>query len=186
MSIDCRLVTLAAALALSACASVTDSEPTAPASSNASATTAHAQLIGPNGEVRGRAVLIDGSSGVRIDAKLQNVAPGTYAIHVHEFGRCNAPKFDSAGSHWNPTGHEHGTSNPRGAHKGDLPNVTVGADGTGALDSVIAGVQLLGGSTPVLDADGAAIVLHAGPDDYRTNPSGNSGARIACGVVERG
>ena len=142
MSVDRRMAALALVLALPACTGAADSEPATPASSSApvsaSAPAAYAQLAGPNGEMRGRAVLTDSSDGVRIEAKLQNVAPGTYAIHVHEFGRCDAPKFESAGSHWNPTGHEHGTNNPRGAHKGDLPNVTVGADGSGVdelLDS---------------------------------------------------
>jgi Cu-Zn family superoxide dismutase len=99
---------------------------------------------------------------------------------VHAVGRCDPPGFESAGPHWNPTGREHGSQNPRGQHLGDLPNLLVGADGEGSFDLGIAGADL----RAMLDTDGAALVIHAGADDYRTDPSGNSGARIACGVFE--
>ncbi|MBV8971708.1 MAG: superoxide dismutase family protein, partial [Sphingomonadaceae bacterium] len=93
------------------------------------------------------------------------------------------PKFASSGGHFNPTGKMHGRDNPMGPHLGDLPNVVVGKDGKGAVDVTVAGLTLTGGTTPLLDADGAAVVLHAGPDDYKTDPSGNSGDRIACGTL---
>lgn len=117
---------------------------------------------------------------VRIDAA--GLAPGSYGAHIHAVGRCDPPGFDSAGPHWNPTDREHGTQNPRGAHLGDLPNLLVGADGGGSFEVTVSGT-LGGGPRALLDADGAAMVIHAAPDDYRTDPSGNSGARIACGVL---
>jgi Cu-Zn family superoxide dismutase len=117
---------------------------------------------------------------VRIEAA--GLRPGTYGAHVHAVGRCDPPDFASAGPHWNPTGQQHGSQNPQGAHKGDLPNLMVGADGRGSVELVIPGVSLRGSRAPMLDADGAALVVHERADDYRTDPTGNSGGRIACGV----
>jgi Cu-Zn family superoxide dismutase len=108
---------------------------------------------------------------------------GTYAAHVHTTGACNPPDFTSAGPHWNPTGAQHGKDNPAGMHKGDLPNLIVGANGRGSLEFVIAATTLTGGPDALLDADGAALVVHAQADDYRSDPAGNAGARIACGVL---
>ena len=112
-----------------------------------------------------------------------DMAPGTYAAHIHTTGRCDAPTFETAGGHWNPTGRQHGSENPQGQHLGDLPNLTIGADRRGQIEYRVANASLQGGTNPVMDADGAAVVIHAGPDDYRTDPSGNSGDRIACGVL---
>ena len=95
-------------------------------------------------------------------------------------GRCDAPAFESAGEHLNPAGAQHGLDNPAGPHMGDLPNLTVGTDSTGHL---VASATLADSS--VFDADGSALVVHADPDDQRTDPSGNSGGRIACGVLSR-
>lgn len=120
--------------------------------------------------------------GLRVRIEAAGLAPGTYGIHVHAVGRCDPPGFDSAGPHWNPTGREHGSQNPQGPHFGDLPNLQVGTDGAGSLEFTIPGAGLTGDSGALLDGDGAALLVHAGPDDYRTDPSGNSGARIACGV----
>ncbi|MGL4543845.1 MAG: superoxide dismutase family protein [Polymorphobacter sp.] len=141
------------------------------------------QLLGPNGELHGTATLSQTGSATRIQAVVSGLAPGSYAIHLHAVGKCEAPGFTTAGPHFNPTTHQHGTANPAGPHLGDLPNVAVGADGTGRIDALIAALQIRGGAVPLIDADGAAIVVHAGPDDYKTDPSGNSGARIACGAL---
>ena len=103
---------------------------------------------------------------------------GVHGVHIHTTGKCDAPDFTTAGGHWNPTGKMHGSENPMGPHEGDLPNLTVGADGSGNLTFTVAGASL----ATMLDADGAAFVVHAGSDDYKTDPSGNSGGRIACGV----
>ena len=144
------------------------------------------QLFGPSGELRGTASLEARPQGLRIAAQVEGLAPGTYAIHYHRFGVCTPPTFDSAGPHFNPTTRQHGRDNPLGPHLGDLPNIVVGADGRGAVSHTVDGLMLTGGATPLLDAYGAAVVLHAGADDYRTDPSGNSGARIACGAVAAG
>lgn len=119
---------------------------------------------------------------IRLQVTAMNMAPGAYGAHVHTSGRCDAPGFESAGGHWNPTNHQHGKDNPRGMHKGDLPNLMIGADGRGTMEVTIPHSSLAGPDNRMLDADGAALVIHAAPDDYRTDPSGNSGARIACGV----
>ena len=119
---------------------------------------------------------------IRISIEALAMPRGTYGVHIHAAGRCDAPDFSSAGPHWNPSGRQHGKDNPAGMHKGDLPNLFVGTDGRGSLEINLPGSRLSGGSMPMLDADGAAIVIHEQADDYRTDPSGNSGARIACGV----
>lgn len=140
---------------------------------------ASASLRDPGGRTVGRVTVSEmhGALHVRIDAS--GMAPGRYGAHLHMTGRCEGPAFESAGGHWNPAGREHGTLNPRGHHAGDLPNLEIGANRRGRIDFHIPSATLRG----VLDADGAAVVIHAGPDDYRTDPSGNSGARIACGVL---
>lgn len=118
--------------------------------------------------------------GMRVEAT--GMPPGVYGVHVHSAGRCDAPDFATAGPHWNPTGQQHGKNNPQGMHKGDLPNLMVGTDGRGSLEIVVPTASVSQGATPLLDADGSAIVIHERADDYRTDPSGNSGTRIACGV----
>lgn len=123
----------------------------------------------------------DGGVRVRVDARA--MPPGTYAAHVHQVGVCEGPAFTSAGEHWNPSGRQHGRDNPAGAHLGDLPNLTVGADGSGTSEYLIPGARLADGATALRDADGSALLIHANADDYRTDPSGNSGGRIACGVL---
>jgi Cu-Zn family superoxide dismutase len=135
------------------------------------------------GATRAVATLRERSGGVLVRIDAWQTAAGAYGAHVHTTGRCDAPDFTSAGPHWNPTGRQHGRENPQGAHLGDLPNLVVGADGRGRVEFLIAGATVTGGAQAMRDADGAAIVVHAAADDNRTDPSGNSGARIACGVV---
>lgn len=120
-----------------------------------------------------------------VTISVTDMAPGTYAAHLHTTGRCDAPTFETAGGHWNPTGRQHGSQNPQGQHLGDLPNVTIGDGRQGQIEFRVPNASIEGGDNPLLDADGAAVVIHAGPDDYRTDPSGNSGDRIACGVIQR-
>ena len=121
---------------------------------------------------------------VRIAIDASGMAPGAYAAHVHTTGQCTPPDFTSAGSHWNPTDQKHGKDNPQGMHKGDLPNLLIGADGRGTLEYMIPAASLAAGAAPLLDADGAAVVIHAKPDEYRSDPAGNAGARVACGVLQ--
>ena len=144
-----------------------------------SVSAAKVQLKDANGQAVGEASVRQGTGGVRVSLRVTGFSPGTHGVHVHTVGKCEAPGFTSAGAHWNPTGRQHGKDNPAGMHKGDLPNIIAGGDGRGALDFVIDGASL----TELLDADGSAIAIHATADDYKTDPSGSSGARIACGVL---
>lgn len=113
---------------------------------------------------------------------VQGLPPGEHGVHVHMMGQCEGPAFESAGGHWNPTNAQHGLENPQGPHAGDMPNLTVDAGGSGMLEHRLQGATFDG----LLDADGSAFVIHAAADDQRTDPSGNSGDRIACGVFNAG
>lgn len=115
------------------------------------------------------------AGGTYVRVALEGMAPGEHGIHLHAVGRCDGPAFQSAGAHWNPAARQHGHLNPQGAHAGDLPNIIVSANGRGAANFLVRGEPA--------DADGTSLVVHAGPDDYRTDPSGNSGDRIACAVI---
>lgn len=148
--------------------------------------TAHAVLRDGEGAEVGRAALHETAHGVLLHVRLEKAASGTHAFHIHERGRCEPPSFTSAGGHFNPTGREHGIASAGGPHAGDLPNVFVPPSGQLQFEFVANGVTLADGDGSLFDADGSALVLHAGPDDYETDPSGNAGDRIACGVVERG
>ncbi len=139
---------------------------------------ATAMLRTATGTDAGRATVSEVAGGLRVTLDVRNMPAGTHGAHIHTIGRCDAPDFASAGGHWNPTGAKHGSMNPQGPHEGDLPNLIVGNDGRGTLGLTVPGATMAG----LLDADGAAIVVHAGPDDLMTDPSGNSGGRIACGV----
>lgn len=144
--------------------------------------TATADIRDGMGRSVGTATADQVGDSIRISIRGSALPQGAHGAHVHAIGSCVAPAFTSAGDHWNPTGQEHGKDNPAGMHMGDLPNLFVGAEGSGTLEYTIPNAWVAGGSMPLIDADGAAIVIHASADDYRTNPSGNSGARIACGV----
>jgi Cu-Zn family superoxide dismutase len=143
----------------------------------------HAQLSDANGRDVGEARFSQAADGIHVHVRLAGLSAGAHGAHVHAVGRCEAPAFASAGGHWNPTEHQHGSLNPQGQHMGDMPNLTIDAQGNGTLDYVIAGGTIHGGEHPLMDADGAALVIHAGPDDYRSDPAGNSGGRVACGVI---
>lgn len=144
---------------------------------------ASAQLLDARGADRGRADFYRDSDGLRIELVARGFAPGTYGMHVHAVGRCDAPDFASAGPHWNPTGAQHGRDNPMGAHHGDLPNLVIDDGAIGRATLKLVGTRLSGDGA-LLDADGAAFVIHAQADDLKTDPSGNSGARVACGVIQ--
>ncbi|HEU0311404.1 MAG TPA: superoxide dismutase family protein [Sphingomicrobium sp.] len=114
--------------------------------------------------------------GTYLRIAVEGLSPGDHGLHLHAVGRCDGPDFKNAGGHWNPEGRQHGHLNPAGQHKGDLPNLTVSASGRGAINFLVSG-------QPLNDADGTSLVIHAQADDYRTDPSGNSGDRIACAVL---
>ena len=121
--------------------------------------------------------------GLAMKLEASGLPPGEIGMHIHAVGRCDGPDFASAGPHWNPAGKQHGRLNPAGEHLGDLGNMWIGADGSVRMDMR----PDPAGSVPSpFDADGAALVIHAQRDDERTDPSGNSGARIACAVLQAG
>lgn len=178
---------LAIMAGLSAC--TTSSDGAAPASASSAASdampSASATLLGGDGAAHGTAKIVQTSDGLQVSVAATGLTPGVHAAHVHTTGTCTAPDFASAGGHWNPMSKQHGMENPMGSHMGDMPNMTVGADGTGTLTYTIKGATLADGAAPLLDADGAAVVVHADPDDYKSDPAGKAGGRIACGVLSR-
>lgn len=157
----------------------------APPSTPAVADSAIAVVRNAEGRELGTLTLKDAGIGLAVSGRLAGLAPGPHGLHLHTAGRCNPPTFDSAGSHWNPGTRQHGSANPQGPHAGDLPNLEVGADSSGVIEGTTAAGSLRG-ELPLLDADGAAVIVHAGSDDYQSQPSGNAGSPIACGVVEAG
>lgn len=144
---------------------------------------ATATLKTPDGKTVGEAYFAPAADGVALKVKVTGLAPGTHGIHLHSVGSCQVPDFASAGSHWNPMQKMHGLESAQGAHLGDLPNLVVKADGTGKLKSVVKGARIDSSGAGLFDSDGTALVIHAAPDDNKTDPSGNSGGRIACGAV---
>ena len=161
------------ALALAGCATT----------SSKSTNLAFAQLANADGRPVGTATITRNHGETLINLTVSGTAGAVHGMHLHAVGKCEAP-FASAGPHLNPTGHQHGRDNPQGAHLGDLPNLTIGASGSGTASASL-GTDSAAIDAALFDADGTAIVLHAAADDYRTDPSGNSGARIACGVLTR-
>jgi superoxide dismutase, Cu-Zn family len=123
--------------------------------------------------------------GVRVTGTLVDIPAGPHGMHIHDVGSCEGPTFESAGAHLNPAHRQHGLDNPEGPHLGDGPNVGADAANEASVDVIFRGV-MWNGSAPMslFDANGSAIVIHESRDDQRTDPSGSSGARIACGVVE--
>lgn len=147
--------------------------------------TARAEMRNAAGETLGTAQLTQIGRVVRVVMELQGMPPGAKAVHIHEVGRCDPPGFTTAGNHFNPEGKQHGALNPRGPHGGDLPNITIDANGTGRLEAASELLTLLPGRASVFDDDGSALVVHAAPDDFRTDPTGNAGPRLLCGVIVR-
>jgi superoxide dismutase, Cu-Zn family len=145
--------------------------------------TATATLIDATGKSIGTATVKDVGHGLELKVKARGIAPGLKAIHLHAVGSCELPKFVSAGPHWNPGMKQHGKDNPAGPHAGDLPNLTVGGNGRVSYKTTAHGFTLTGASG-LLDADGGAVIIHAKPDDYITDPTGNAGDRIVCGVFK--
>ena len=172
-----RLIAIAAipALALAGCQSL-DTVPTERLGA--------AELKFRNGLPAGTAQLYGNGSQVDITVALAGFEPGQHGVHLHMTGDCSASDFTSAGGHLNPTGNEHGSENPQGAHLGDLPNVTIGSQGAGTVSATLR-LPRDEALAAIYDSDGTAVVVHSGPDDYRTDPAGDAGSRVACGVISR-
>jgi superoxide dismutase, Cu-Zn family len=136
-------------------------------------------LVNASGQSIGSVRAWQTAGGVTFRLDASALPHGVHGVHVHSVGRCDPPEFTSAGGHWNPANRKHGMNNPAGPHAGDMPNVEVAANGVLGATITLPGANMAG----LLDADGAALVLHAAADDYATDPSGNSGARIACAVI---
>jgi superoxide dismutase, Cu-Zn family len=136
------------------------------------------------GKVVGKVLLMDTPHGLLVRGALKGLSAGSHAIHFHETGKCEAP-FKTAGGHFNPTRKAHGLLDPGGLHAGDLPNLLVPKNGKIAFEMFAEDLTLADGPNSVLDVDGTALVIHAKADDYRSQPSGEAGDRIACGVIAR-
>lgn len=147
-------------------------------------------LIDSTGKTVGAVELEQGSGGVTIRLRIDDISTikaGTHGIHFHAVGKCDPADFTTAGAHFNPTSRQHGAKNPQGPHAGDLPNLTLDAStatqGGYAAQLTTSAITLSAGPTSILDADGTALIIHANADDETTDPTGNSGGRVACAVI---
>lgn len=141
-------------------------------------------LTHANGVPAGTAVLTAAGDKVTLSMVVTGLPEGQHGTHLHMVGKCEAPGFTSAGGHLNPASRQHGSHNPAGSHLGDLPNVVIDSSGKGTL-VVELGATRSEAEAALFDADGTALMIHAASDDYTTDPTGNSGARVVCGVLKR-
>lgn len=142
------------------------------------------KMMNTEGEEVGEAKLAQTPHGVLIQLNLSKVPAGVHAFHIHEVGECEPP-FESAGGHFNPSDKQHGFLNGKGIHAGDLPNIHVPQNGELTVEVLASEVSLQDGKNSLFDADGSALVIHEKADDYRTDPAGDAGSRIACGVISK-
>ncbi len=159
---------------------------TSAASSAQSPQQATGTFVNPEGKEIGSATLTQTASGVLIDIDVSSIPNGEHGFHIHETGACDgAGGFKSAGGHFEPAEHQHGYMAEHGPHAGDMPNQFVSADGKVRAQVLNPNVTLADGAASLFDADGSAIVIHADPDDYTSQPTGDAGDRIACAVIEK-
>jgi superoxide dismutase, Cu-Zn family len=146
---------------------------------------AKADLVDTKGRPVGTALLVETKEGVRITLDLHDLPPGLHAFHIHGSPHCDAPAFKHAGEHFNPDGKKHGLNNPAGPHAGDLPNITADERGMVKVEVMAPLVTLRDGPHSLFSGEGTSLVIHAKPDDGVSDPAGNSGDRIACGVIRK-
>ncbi len=177
-----RVAMIAATFSLAACSQNEASSPPPSSATDIMTQT----ILSANGTMLGTLELEDlASAGTKITVKVKGISPGPHAMHFHETGKCDAPDFKSSGGHYNPGGVSHGFKVSDGPHAGDMMNVIAAEDGTGTFIVTNERVSINGnhGLPALLDADGTALILHAGQDDYQSQPSGAAGPRIGCAVV---
>ena len=151
---------------------------------DSSSVTAVANMMGADGKGVGKVSFSQTTEGVLLQAQLQGLKPGLHAVHIHETGKCDGPAFKSAGAHFNPDNASHGYLVGRESHAGDMPNFTVAKDGTAAVEIMNPDVTLAAGeSESLLGGSGSAVIVHASADDYKSQPSGDAGDPVACGVI---
>lgn len=170
------IVTVAAGLVLAGCAGMGGAE---------RGPSAAAELMNSGGQKVGTATLTEEGGKVRIVVEVTGLSPGQHGLHIHAVGKCDPPGFTTAGGHYNPLARKHGLASPEGAHAGDLPNLVADASGKARYEQSTAALTLRDGSLSVFDADGSALVIHEKEDDQKTDPTGNSGGRVTCGVLVR-
>jgi Cu-Zn family superoxide dismutase len=146
---------------------------------------AHADIVNADGQKIGAAKIVPAKKGVKIEVNVSQLPPGKHGIHIHAVGKCEGPAFTTAGGHLNPDTKKHGKDNPEGPHAGDLLMIDAKADGTAKATLLDTMVTLGDGPNSLFHEGGTAIVIHEKEDDYKTDPAGNSGARIACGVIQK-
>ena len=148
---------------------------------------AHADLVNAQGTKVGTAKITSVANGVKVSVKVSQLTPGEHGIHIHNVGKCDGPAFTTAGGHFNPTSAHHGVKNAQEPHPhlGDLENLKVGENGKARATFLISGVTLGDGQNSLFHDGGTALVIHAKADDLTSDPSGNSGDRIVCGVIEK-
>jgi len=169
--LTCALVCIALSIALGA--------------AKAPKLSAKAELHDAQGKAVGTVTFKPAAAGVKISLRVMGLPAGTHAFHIHTAGQCEAPDFKTAGGHFNPEQKKHGLKNPDGPHAGDMPNITVGANGKGKATVVNTRVTLGEGDNSLFHEGGTAIVIHEKADDDMSDPAGNAGSRIACGVIEK-
>jgi Cu-Zn family superoxide dismutase len=154
---------------------------------NAASASAHANIVNAQGTQIGTAKLTPAGDGVKVSVKVSQLTPGEHGIHVHTVGKCEGPAFTTAGGHFNPTSSHHGVHNTNSPHPhvGDLPNLVVGKNGKASTSFTLVGATLGDGANSLFHEGGTALVIHAKADDLMSDPSGNSGDRVACGVIEK-